>query len=390
MLAFKKVRPSRWMLAAALLVMVTLGACTGGPTEPSWGRISELDGNILVAFSARMVLIDPSDGSAVNLYDSEGNLRVDDSGNPRRWEVRAEGSTPTRFYTTPLTLSDTTLLAASYDSKLFEIDREAARITNPTGTPLAGHVVGNVIADETRLYVPLSESGLVAYNLENFDIAWRFNTQRGVWAQPLLADSTLYITSMDHFLYAVDAETGDEIWSLDLGGAVASTPVLYNDSLFVGTFARRIVRVSLDGDLQASYDTSEWVWGSPIIVEDTLYAADLGGYVYALRLTENGFREVWKRQTAGRAIRPSPLLSGDRLVVASRDHFVYWLNREDGETIVRHDVRAEVMAELLLLEPSETINISEPLVFVNTMSQDNLLFAFPADGNGEPIWKFPR
>ncbi|MDX2160742.1 MAG: PQQ-binding-like beta-propeller repeat protein [bacterium] len=377
-------------LAAALLLALALTACTGAPLEPSWGDISLLDNNILVTFGNVMIQLNPVDGSPVNLYDPEGQIRTDPATQTaRRWEITGTDAT-TRFYQAPFLWDEDLLLAPSYDRKLVEIENSAARLVNVTGYPLPGHIVAPVLPADDLLYVPLSENDLLALNRDDLSQAWRFATRRGIWAEPLLVDDTLYVTSMDHNLYAVDSVTGQEIWRLDLGGAIASAPVLHDGALYIGNFARKLYKISLDGVILAEYSTVDWVWGTPTIVDDTLYAADLVGNVYALAIDGDGFVELWRQQTAARAIRPSVVVYQDRVIAASRDHFVYWLNRETGETIVRHDVRAEVMADLLLLEPTEGLDIREPLLLVSTMARDNLLFAFAADGNSEPRWKYPR
>ncbi len=380
------------MMPLAVVLALALTACTGGPTEPNWSDISLMDGNILLTFSTIMLQLDPVDGSQVNLYDADGNVRTDPNTNTaRRWEITASGgSSPTRFYTTPISVADNLLLAASYDRRLIEIEQDAARIVDINGTAIPGHMVADLLRDGDVLYVPLAEKDLLALTIDGYSQLWRFETTRGVWATPLLLDGVLYVTSMDHHMYAVDAATGEELWRLDLGGAIASTPLLYDGSLYVGNFARKLFEISLDGAIIAEYDTADWVWGTPVVADEVLYAADLVGNVYALDISDDNFREVWRRQIAARAIRPSPVIYEDRLIVASRDHYVYWLNRETGEIIIRHDVRGEVLSEMLLIEPSETLVIGEPLLLVGTMSRENLLFAFQADGNSEPRWKYPR
>ncbi len=397
-LKVSRLRPASWSIkksrfwavaTVAILLIFALTACVGAPTEPNWAELSVLDGNLFVAFSHNLVMLEPNDGSFVNLYNEQGNLRTADNGDPLTWNVSVSGQNM-RFYTDPLVTSENTLLALSYDRKLFEIEIDAARLQDSAGRDIAGHTVANAVVDGTRMYVPLTEKDLIAYDVETLDVLWRFETERGVWASPLLVDGILYVASMDHSLYAVNAETGALIWERALEGALAATPTLYNDHLYVGSFARRIYQISLDGEVVQNYATNEWVWSSPVIVDDTLYTADLGGWVYALDLSDGQMRELWKRQAATRAIRPSPLVTQDHVVVGSRDHFVYWLDRATGETVVRHEVPAEILAELLLLEPSETINIAEPLVIVATQARDNLVFAFPADGNSQPSWKFPR
>jgi len=379
----------RYGIAAALLLIILATGCVPLPADPNWGHLSLMGDQIMFSFHDRIVMIDPVDGSLSELRDGEGRTRVDDQGNPRPWTVSVT-TTQTRFYSSPLLINEDSLLAASYDQRLFEIDLAAARVASETGINVGGHMAADPVTDGERLYIGLIEEDVIAMNLDDLGVnVWRFDTARGVWASPLLVDGTLYVSSMDHFLYALNAETGDEIWRVDLGGAVAETPVLYDGSLYVGSFARKVFRVSLDGQITAEFPTNEWIWGAPAIVDDTLYIGDAAGWVYALALDDAGFTSVWSRQVASRVIRATPIVTEDMVVVGSRDHSVYWLSRETGETIFSRNTEAEILGDLLLVEPSETLNISEPLVIVSTMANDKLLFAYTLS-LGELRWRYAR
>jgi c-di-AMP phosphodiesterase-like protein len=108
----------------------------------------------------------------------------------------------------------------------------------------------------------------------------------------------------------------------------------------------------------------------------------LGGYVYALDTTKN-LAEIWKQKIAARAIRGTPLIVGDTIVVASRDQKLYWLNRADGtvmndsegQPLVR-DVQAEILSDALLVQPTEAFKVKEPYVIVSTLANDKILVAY--------------
>ena len=381
------------VLLGALMVVVAATACVGGPTEVSWGHLSLVGEpqNLLFAFSDRIVLIDPADGSPVELRDANGNVRVDDQGNPRLWEVRGAGNTPTQFYTSPVVIDDGRLLATAYTGRIYEVELDAARIVNPEGHPTEGHVVADTLATPEFLYVPLSDGGVEALSRPNLVHAWTFDApEHGTWAQPLLVDDALYVTSLDHKLYALDPESGEELWQVDLRGAVASTPVYSDGYLYVGSFARTLFKISTNGEIVAEFTTHDWVWGSPVLSDGVLYAADLGGFVYALEDNGGSFDAVWEaRQVATRAIRATPVVTGDRIIVASRDHNTYWLNRDSGEEVFRREMVGEVLSDLLLLEPSGTLGISEPMVIVSTMAHEELLAAFTVN-DGIRQWVYRR
>ena len=383
----------RFPIALLLVGFLLVGACVPLPQDASWGHMTLIGDpqQIMFAFNDRIVSIDPIDGSLTELRDAEGNVRVDEQGSPRPWRIQASGGNqPARFYSTPIQLDEDTLLAAAYNRRLIEIDLPAARLLTTDGTQISGQVVADMATNGDMIYIPLSERGLVAVNAASpLDVAWRFESEHGVWTKPLVVEDTVYVSGMDHHLYALDSATGQERWHVDLGGAVASTPTLHEDHLYVGSFARKLFKIRLDCSIAAEFSVNEWVWGSPAIVDNTLYIGDAGGWVYALSLTADGFEPVWSRQVAGRTIRATPLVTEDAVIVASRDQKVYWVSRATGEELFQRNLEAEILADLLLLEPGETLNIPEPMVIVSTMAYDKLLFAFTVD-NGELRWRYAQ
>ena len=125
-------------------------------------------------------------------------------------------------------INDTTLLTATYEQKLYEIDVARAEIDNPNGIDLPGHVVANPVLTDNFLYVPLSEGGVIALDPTDYSEIWGFlpDNAKGIYSSPLLIEGTLYVSEMNHHLYALDAQTGAVKWDDDLEGAVASTPDL--------------------------------------------------------------------------------------------------------------------------------------------------------------------
>lgn len=377
----------RWL--AVVVVALVTASCASLPLDSSWGDVSLVGTppQILLSFSDRIVQVDPTDGSLVELRDANGDVRVDDQGNPRRWTVQVTSGTALHFYTRPVQTDDQTLVTAAYEEKLFEIDLSAARVLNPDGVALPGHIVGNPVLTDKLLYVPISDGALLALNRTDYSQAWKFDSvkNKGFWSSPLLVDGTLYISSMDHNLYALDAETGTEKWHLDLEGAVGATPTYANGALYVGSYARKLFKISTDGSILAQFTTNDWVWGAPAVVDGIVYASDLGGYVYALRDSGSSLDEVWSRKVAGGAVRMTPLVTGDTIVVGSRDHFVYWLSRETGEETFKREMRGEVLSDILLIEPNDTIR--DPMIVVSSIAHEEMLVAFSLD-KGERRWAY--
>jgi outer membrane protein assembly factor BamB len=381
-----------------LLLIAALAACVPLPADSNWGHLSLLEypgannvmmGVVALPFHDQLTLVDPMSGLAVQLRDTQGNIRPDEQGNPRRWTVSTGGRCiPDCFYSAPTQINDDTLLVPGYNKRLLEIDLLTARLSSIEGRPVDGHIVGSPLVTEDSIYVPFSERDIVALNRSDYSVRWRFDTERGVWATPLLVDGLLIVPSMDHNLYALDAQRGTLVWSLNLGGAVGMTPLLHEGELYAGSFAGRVFRISLNGEIRASFDgAQEWIWATPTIVDGVLYVGDTNGFVYALAVEANGFRQVWSRQVGTRAIRATPVVYRDTLIVAGRDRTVYWLNRDTGEELLRRELNGEILADMLVVEPSETIMIPEPFILISTMARDQALVAFSLD-DGERRWVY--
>lgn len=385
----------KWIVAGAALLVLLTTACAPVRTGIAWADVS-LDaetGYIFVAYNDRIDLVDPSNGVRVPLRDSSGAIRRQ-NGEALNWQITGEWQLEgqdvrSQFFASPVVLQDDTLLVPDYDGYLLRVAYSAARIERQY-VKTDGHVVADVAVSEDAIFVPHSEMNLIALERETYDTRWTFPTGRGIWSQPIVIGDTVYFTSMDHFFYAVDAATGDLRWQLDLEGAAASTP-LYDaegDRFFVGSFARKLFEVSTDGEILSQYETADWLWSTPVLREGVLYAADLSGYAYALNADE-GLSEIWKTQATDAGIRPSPLVADTYVVVGARNGQVVWLSRESGTVEFQEDVGAEILSDLLLVEPSETQTIAEPRVIVSTVSAGRLLVAFNLS-DGVQLWTYSR
>ncbi len=394
----------RLLVVVVVLAGLLVAACGPAPLGTSWPAVTLIQDQcgettrtgILVAYLDRVVVVNPANGRGMPLLNPTNcETRQDNNGNLRVWDFRSGGK---QFFTLPLEISDEKMLVVSYDQHLIQVNPTLVQPVdgNAAGVPITtstGHVVTDPVLSDDTIYVSMSAKDVIALDRETFDRRWTFTTEHGVWAKPLLVENTLYFASLDHNLYAVNAETGAEIWRLDLGGAATATPTLHDGKLYIGSFARKVYEISAeDGTILNSFDTLDWVWGAPTIVDEVLYTADLVGNVYAIDIS-NGMREIWTQKVATAAIRPSPLVVGGVVIVASRDQKVYWLNARDGS--IRQDdegnpmvreLQASIFSDILLIEPSESVDIDEPIIVVSTTANNQILVAYALD-NAASKWE---
>lgn len=428
------------VLLILLLTLTVTSGCVTARIGVNWPMVTTMADtqNIFVAYNNEALQIDPRTGNLAELTNAEGESRIDpESGQVRRWRIDGAANGGAQFFSAPLPFTDETLLLPEYSGRLVEVEIETARVIADKGR-ISGRVLTSPVTDGERIYVPLGASGLEALDATTLEQAWFIGTENGVWAPPVLHDGVLYFTSMDHSLYAVDATTGEELWKRDLGGAAAASPLLVIDGvvaeseaanaaesntstetetdtntdsesqtdsdtestteettptaeqgeayLYVGTFARKVIKFDLEGVVQAEYATADWLWSTPVLFDGTLYTADLAGHVYAL--DPEDLSEIWKVKAMERGIRPSPLVTEEYVIVAARDGLVKWLDRANGQMRIERATDAEILSELLLIEPSETLALPEPLVIVSTVAPNRLLLAYTLNEGGQQ-WVYP-
>lgn len=377
----KNRRFSRWQLIVLIFILAAVvSGCANVRQGVSWPALEFVTINdqprVLVTYDGQVEAIDPYQGAQIHvLRDENGEIIRQDNGDVSEWIIRGNDYDGSQFFVSPFEV-DGNFLFPTYNNRILEVDANTPSIATSNTIELSDGVIADVIVTDDLIYVPYRSQDVVALDSETYQEVWRFDTVEGVWATPLLADGVLYITSINHKLYAVDANSGESLWSepIDLDGAIASTPVLYNDALYVGSYSHNMYQISLSGQIMNTYEGNNWIWGSPVIVNDVLYYTDLSGYVYALNTTD--LSEIWAERPAKRGIRPAPIVTEDYVVVGARDGNVFWLNPETGTTVQSvDDGLPELLSDMLYLPSDEEAGHPE-LVLIASTDNKRLVMAF--------------
>ena len=386
---------SRLKFISLLLGMsLFITGCVGTRIGVDWPAIALINYNgqdkIMVAFNQRVSMIEPSNGQRTALVNTEGQVRVDEQGNPRPWQVEGSTFENAQFYAIPSVSDDgETLYLPAYNSRILTIDLLTATATSNLGFSLDDAVIDSAVQSDTMYFVPLQTTGIVALDRETFNVAWNFAAQEGVWTSPLLADDVLYVPALNHSLYALDATSGTLLWELDLEGALSSTPLLYEDHLYIGSFSHVLYKISLDGEIVDSYTSRNWIWSTPALFAETLYISDLSGYIHAVDPVT--MTEIWSVRPAERGVRAAPVVTEQYVIAASRDGRVYWLDRGTGELVFSREIegRPEILSDILLVERDPDSGIPESLIVVGTSDPGRMIAAFTLE-NGRASWVYGR
>jgi outer membrane protein assembly factor BamB len=150
------------------------------------------------------------------------------------------------------------------------------------------------------------------------------------------ANGVAYVAGKNRIVYAINLKTGNLIWQFSIrddspaaGGATRSTASLLGNRLYIGYGAGVYALNATTGakvwktEQSAGIATME-VISSPAVTgppdKGVLFVGDLGGTVYAFDLQTGN--DLWSYQT-GNFIYGSPAVAAGRVYVASSDSFLY-------------------------------------------------------------------
>jgi outer membrane protein assembly factor BamB len=407
MLRRRVVVAGRLLILSLVAVAITTG-CVASRIGTSWAAMDTMifDGEkkIVVSFDTMMEVIDPVRGERMRLINpTTGNPRTLDDGTVATWVVNGGDYAGAQFFSNPLETGDNQLLAFTFSERFLVLDKLNPNPSTAQTFPLAGRVLSDAAVSDEWAFLPLHDGGsaapnregaLIALDTTDYDNAWLFETRGGVWSPPVVQDGVVYFGSMDRMLRAIaidqsGASAVEPLWEVDLGGGLRSTPLIHNRRLYIGSMDHFLYEVSLDGQVTDRFEAERWVWHTPVLDGGILYFADLGGNVYALDIA-NGFDIVWAEKVADRGIRSVPVVTEDRVIVATRDGKLIWLDKATGAVDLTREIDGgpEVLADLLVVEPDETLDIPEALLIAATVDPGKLLVAFTI--SGQPMWVYSR
>lgn len=346
------------MLLLALSTLI-LSACSGQTAVNNWPG--------LAADSARAYL---SAGSHVYAVDLKTGREV--------WRYPADADSKLIYFARTVLTSDGQLLIGSVGTNhaLASIDPETGR--ENWAEPFSGAQgpwVASALELNDKIYAPNSDGFLYILDLNGKLAGEPLEIGGALWSAPATDGTLLYITSLDHNLRVINPTEGTLSDPIDLGGAAPSSPVTVMDGAYVGSFASHIEFVSSTGKHEIITTASSWIWGTPVLHDETLYYADLSGNVYSFDLASG--RQNWGDVNPDGPIVASLLIDGDQIYVVSEAGNLVALDRE-ARQVWEKDVGGKLYT---------TPVASADLILVAPYQQaDYLLAAY--DSGGKQAWTF--
>ena len=367
----------RKILGSILLIamVLALSGCTGG------GLISQGSGWAAALATEDTVYVGTIGGDVLALVGKDGNV-YKDTGVEIQWKFPANEIDRTDgLYGTPAIHNGLIFLGGN-NGKLYALDQDPEKDIEDrqvwSSKVSEGRIVGGpVVIDNVfvegnaspvdMVIVGSGDGKLHAFYTKNGnhvklpgETVWTFPAEGKVgeiWSSPEIHDDKVIFGSLDHYVYAVSLKDGTELWKYKTGGAVVGKPLIVENNVIIGSFDRTLYALSLSkGEEQWRFSADDWFWSGPQYDGTKIYAATMGGTVYAL--SKRG-QERWSFQANG-PIVSRPLVLNDNLVVATEQGRIYRLSVRGGIEEWFYDIDSEVRAPLIG---------RDDVVFVSSMDQ---------------------
>lgn len=155
---------------------------------------------------------------------------------------------------------------------------------------------------------------------------WKVQTQRSVFASPVIVQDRVFIGSLDGTMYCLDARNGTPLWKFDTKSPIYGAASSDGKRIFVGTADGTCFALEIDsGSVAWRFKARSVINCAPLVTKDLLYVCSLDKNLYALN-AETG-KETWRFTAEGR-IKVSPVVWGGFLIMASEDKNVTVLKEE--------------------------------------------------------------
>ncbi len=356
----KLMKSKRTLLILTLIILgsLVLSACAGAVQSSSWPGVTVGDEAIYVTYNQHVYAVNPENGIEMHRFPIEA----------------IRGAT---FYAPAALDTDERMVVGGYNKILYGAQNGLQ--TWSFEEAKSPYVAGAVIKDGL-VYAPNADAWLYVLD-SNGILQWKYESGHALWAAPLFNGEVLYLASMDHHIYSLDKMTGEVIWETeDLGGAIVDTPTQGEDGiLYVGTFGNEVLAIdSRNGEVIKRFETSQWVWSSPLLYEGRLYFGDLDGNFYAI--DADTFQQVWSIQPETvdkRQIIGKPLAVNGKIYFGSETGNLFTVDPDNGSLLNTRTIGGKILAgpistgDLILVAPND---FDSPLIAL--------------DENGNQRWAF--
>ena len=178
------------------------------------------------------------------------------------------------------------------------------------------------------VFVGTQKGELVALNLDNGQVYWRFNTGAPIGeSSPAYSNGAVFIGDSAGWLNALNASNGQKYWAFKTGTEIKSSPVVVGDRVLIGSYDQYLYCLSTrNGEVLWKFKTNAQVHATPSVAGGLVFLAGCDGLFRAIRLADGKeeFRLPFDAYTAA-----SPALRNSGAFFGTFDNEVLGVNLQN-------------------------------------------------------------
>lgn len=261
-------------------------------------------------------------GSSDILKGEGGILAFNQSG-----EVIWQWTGTTQQYSAPLVRDRQVFVTAGAKQLVVISPEEEGDVERHIQLEIRASLAAPAVQDGVA-YIPCRAPELLAVEL-NGTVRWHFDIKTSkrdhLNKTPIVTIDTVYIVSDTGSLLAIERDTGQLIWQEAVGnGRSLSDPAFFEQFLYVGMRSGLVAINAQNGKTVWQFKTERPISSRPLIMQELIFVSCEDHFVYALDRIDG--QEKWRTEM-NRRLEVPPILTSNALIIADRGGKIVALER---------------------------------------------------------------
>lgn len=245
-----------------------------------------------------------------------------------------------------------------------------------------GDMGGGMALEQNHLIYTTTQGEVKAVNAATGTQQWSYKTDGKVYSTPTVCQDMVWVSSTDKNLYGLQLESGQPQFSLPHGRSVVASPVCDQNIVMVpGTDGKATGWNSTNGQRVWEFDgIDNFTVTRPQVKDGVVFFGSWGNEFYALNTATGTLKWKWNNGHTNRMLSPAqvvPVITHNKIFLASPDRYMTVLDEETGEVIWRHNDPENKVRE--------SIGVSEDGNTVYAKTMDGVILAIDATVNERKI-----
>lgn len=231
------------------------------------------------------------------------------------------------------------------------------------------------------VYIGNLSGTLYALDLNTGKKIWSYQSDNQIMGAPTLwRDGTrdlLAVGSYDYYLHGIDTKTGKKLWLYETENFLNSAPALWNGNAVFGGCDGFLHIVDLkNGTSNGKVEVATYVASSPAVIGNFAYIGDYDGGFTCINLDQKTIEWRYTNPDNDLPFIASPSLVADKILIGSRDKFMYCFDRHSGKLLWKKNTGNRIDAS--------TVANTREVLLIN-MRGDVMLLNIE---NGVQVWNY--